>query len=299
MSSYFSQIASRSGQLSVAQVVPAINLATSQGSSFNEVQPFDGEVSRNAAQQDYNIPEQSLALEGRVKQLENNSLLTPTGPDYAEKSAVERKREKLHVEEQPTVPSYITRHVERATVLEKENQDSNHSYTRMPTERTNEAGKVDFNKSVQEFIDPEDNKNVFSITERANSDNEKAETKFQKSRQQQYNTLKPSVPFKQQISLEKQRIVEPTDRKVSTEIPKKTAERLSLVQPSQKQAESSMAANSKPNRHTPKLVIGKITVEVLPPEKPALPKIITRLIKNTPASEHSKPGKLSFGLGQL
>lgn len=50
---------------------------------------------------------------------------------------------------------------------------------------------------------------------------------------------------------------------------------------------------------TPKLVIGKITVEILPPAVPPPPKVVTRVVQPALTENHSKMSRLSFGLGQL
>lgn len=54
----------------------------------------------------------------------------------------------------------------------------------------------------------------------------------------------------------------------------------------------------KPNA-APKLVIGKITVEVVPPAAPVPQKIITRTVQTSSSASQPKNNRLSFGLGQL
>ncbi|MBK9225657.1 MAG: hypothetical protein IPL67_00980 [Ignavibacteria bacterium] len=57
--------------------------------------------------------------------------------------------------------------------------------------------------------------------------------------------------------------------------------------------------NNKTNQPTPKLVIGKITVEILPPVTPTPQKIFTRVVQSASKDSHSRSNKLIFGLGQL
>ena len=52
-------------------------------------------------------------------------------------------------------------------------------------------------------------------------------------------------------------------------------------------------------QETPKLVIGKIIVEIVPPVNPPPARSITRIVPSTQESGFSKSSKLSFGLGQL
>jgi hypothetical protein len=63
--------------------------------------------------------------------------------------------------------------------------------------------------------------------------------------------------------------------------------------------ENKMQSQNKFQHSIPKLVIGKIIVEILPPIKPLPPKTITRFAQPPSFSSHSNSNKLSFGLGQL
>lgn len=56
---------------------------------------------------------------------------------------------------------------------------------------------------------------------------------------------------------------------------------------------------NKTNQPVPKLVIGKIIVEILPPKLPAPQKVITRIVQSSAKETHTKSNKLIFGLGQL
>jgi len=56
---------------------------------------------------------------------------------------------------------------------------------------------------------------------------------------------------------------------------------------------------SKTNETAPKLIIGKIIVEILPPKLPVTQKVINRVVQSPSQNNHSKSNKLIFGLGQL
>jgi hypothetical protein len=56
---------------------------------------------------------------------------------------------------------------------------------------------------------------------------------------------------------------------------------------------------NKMNEAAPKIIIGKIKVEILPPKLPAPQKIITKVVQPTSKDSYSKSNKLIFGLGQL
>ncbi|MEO8148094.1 MAG: hypothetical protein ABI723_10675 [Bacteroidia bacterium] len=75
--------------------------------------------------------------------------------------------------------------------------------------------------------------------------------------------------------------------------------RLNPVQRSVQHSAPLPKINTKNNEPAPKLVIGKIIVEIVQPEKPAPPKVVNRIIQAPSALNSSKTNNLSFGLGQL
>jgi hypothetical protein len=81
---------------------------------------------------------------------------------------------------------------------------------------------------------------------------------------------------------------------------KQGSSQLQRIIPSNKDVEPKRRVHSSnTNQPAPKLVIGKITVEILPPKLPAPQKIITRVVQTPAKDNFSKSNKLSFGLGQL
>ena len=74
-------------------------------------------------------------------------------------------------------------------------------------------------------------------------------------------------------------------------------ERITPIQPDTEHTKPVQRINI--NQPAPKLVIGKIIVEILPPIKPAPQKVITRVVQSPANDHHSKSNKLIFGLGQL
>ncbi len=112
--------------------------------------------------------------------------------------------------------------------------------------------------------------------------------------------LRPTqaLPAPEETHLQKNKRLEPPAEKAHHHQPK-PKDKSTLLHPSPSLAESLATGNKKANKQGAKLVIGKITVEVLPAEKPASPKIVTRVLQGTPASQSSKHSKLGFGLGQL
>lgn len=62
---------------------------------------------------------------------------------------------------------------------------------------------------------------------------------------------------------------------------------------------SKLILNKGANQTSPKLVIGKITVEILPPVKTNTVKVIQQVVQPPARENFSKTNKLIFGLGQL
>jgi hypothetical protein len=95
-------------------------------------------------------------------------------------------------------------------------------------------------------------------------------------------------------------IIHPAVKSDSPKITNDIFNRLNLnyIIPAQLDPGESRPTNIRNNQVTPKLVIGKITVEILPPLAQQPPKIITRVVQAPSTENHSKTNRLSFGLGQ-
>lgn len=91
--------------------------------------------------------------------------------------------------------------------------------------------------------------------------------------------------------------VKPDSPKITNDIPNRL--NLKYIIPAQLAMGDNRPTNIRNNQVTPKLVIGKITVEILPPPPHQAPKIITRVVQAPSTENHSKINRLSFGLGQL
>ena len=63
--------------------------------------------------------------------------------------------------------------------------------------------------------------------------------------------------------------------------------------------ENDRPLRNKTNQSVPKLIIGKIIVEILPSKLPAPQKIITKVVQPPSKDSYSKSNKLIFGLRQL
>lgn len=76
--------------------------------------------------------------------------------------------------------------------------------------------------------------------------------------------------------------------------------RLERITPNQpEQMHKRLVQNSKKNETVPKLIIGKIIVEILPPKLPVTQRTLTKVVQSSSKDNYSKSNKLIFGLGQL
>lgn len=91
--------------------------------------------------------------------------------------------------------------------------------------------------------------------------------------------------------------VKPDSSKITNDIP--NILNLKYITPAQLAPGDNRPTNIRNNQVTPKLVIGKITVEIMPPPAQQASKIITRVVQAPSTENHSKINRLSFGLGQL
>ena len=74
---------------------------------------------------------------------------------------------------------------------------------------------------------------------------------------------------------------------------------IAQITPNMEVNENNQLIQNKKQLATPKLVIGKIIVEVLPPIATVPPKIITKVVSQTSMPISLKSNKLIFGLGQM
>jgi hypothetical protein len=199
--------------------------------------------------------------------------------------------------------SYFSKHIERGTA-EKENRTLNNK----TVEKLNfEIGEGTSNNILGNTGDKKNEyEQIFASKSVSKFLPEKKDTKKRTSKKTYKRSgdiiLSESFPSDKKKYSEK-KIIQPADKRDESEDKKITLSnnlRIERIAPNQPEQLSKIPVqNNKMNEATPKLIIGKITVEILPPKLPVPQKIITRVVQSSSKNSFSKANKLSFGLGQL
>lgn len=218
-------------------------------------------------------------------------------PNAAEKSSTERDESKQKSEEEIFPVKIEVRDSPSSHKIEiiepKKNIQLSYFSKHIERLNTNEKNSpvIDepLQQNIQDSIHFESNENVSSSAKKVISkmipdkeDNETQElNKKSESAEQKIDNLSPEVEQQKKIS------------------PVINSYELTRITPSQPILEKSVPLNNKSKQEKPRLVIGKIIVEVLPPEKQAPPRVVTKVVQQSSDNNNSKINKLSFGLGQL
>lgn len=178
------------------------------------------------------------------------------------------------------ITPYITRHVERMIVNEKSRNDK---IAFMSANAKNHAG---LSKKSEDY--PE-NLSVKNIQSNASEAKDGSFLNPLESAERMNDIRKRESNNNHKVKSEKTSLVKNT---IGPPI-------LPRINPVQAFADISSQARNRNNPPTPKLVIGKITVEILPPAAQPSTKIITRVVQSPSTENFSKMNRLNFGLGQL
>ncbi|MBK7110688.1 MAG: hypothetical protein WAU21_09430 [Chitinophagales bacterium] len=171
------------------------------------------------------------------------------------------------------VTSYLLKHIDRINDFENKDAAINNHYTSEEMKYEDSAKSLKKPKQPLGNLTPNSTKSILSEEDYSNS--------------KSYTEENPEFILPSQIqSLSSNKLISN----------KKGVERIV----------SNMGANKNKqlvhNRNqiaSPKLVIGKIIVEIISPKTISPPKIITRIVSQNAKPNSSKSNKLSFGLGQM
>ncbi len=274
MSNYLANIASRSSQSDSISVMP----------SYTELRDIQPQVSGFELFDETESPTESAKSPDNSihkEQVQDNPDMF--FPDYPQQqpSVFFHNSEEIKTENKNALP-YFTQHIERMIVEDRE----------FISEKTLQTGS-DANSNIK--TNGIDTVFVISKPPKAEPGNDPGVEKF-------------SVPDdftkvdnrSDRIKSEKKAILLPDVKSQSkgnlNEIKNSIRPaRLAPVEP----VRDSNPQVKKNNQAAPKLVIGKITVEIVPPVAQPAQKIITRVVQSPSNENHSKINRLSFGLGQL
>jgi hypothetical protein len=288
MSEYLINIAARNTGSNSNELLPSASLFNTAGTGMSE-----GLIEKNNTQD--NAIQNHFFQQGIVS-------AQPLTPQKAQLDDALNESEK-GLTQKNTENSYFSKHIERVAA-EKENEPLNNKTVETISFKIDEEASHKIvtntgdkqNENEQIFVD----KKVLKILP------EKKETKKQTSKKTnekpEDTSLNDSIHTDKIIYSEKQ-IIRPADKKDEIQNEKVTLSnnvRIERITPNQPEQLSKIPLqNNKMNEATPKLVIGKITVEILPPKLQTPQKIITKVVQSPSKDSYSKSNKLIFGLGQL
>ena len=274
MNRYLANIAARNTQDNTQSVIPA----TSAPAVFEEGLTA---VENNDVQQDVPVqknlaPVDPIQIQPLKKSEINDGLETP-------------------LPEKSTEISYITRHTERLSNLEAGNALQNNL---LETEEIKFAEPSKKIVAVAKPVNPNENEPTFINTTGLNALHKKKGGRKQTvnktaAKPGELNEVKkPIIEQKQFITPSITEI-----QRINNVIPNKIG--VQRIVPNLDGNANNRHIHNKKQQANPKLVIGKITVEILPPIATASPKTITKVVSQTSKPTSSKSNKLIFGLGQM
>jgi hypothetical protein len=269
MSNYLSYIAARNMESDQPLLAPARGFASAMGidpfqEALNPANDFTVSPQNDAPpQQNTILPRQKSEYgKNQVKPLLQNTAASNSGKSVQNKTI-------------ETSSSYITKYVDRLNF--------------------NENGEQQEPALVKNSVNPQEEKN--SVKTKIVSDNVEITggKRFEKKEFQNRKLEEIEAPF---VVSKKKSKIKPSPENISSEskIALANSSRATRMNPLQP---SFTPANTKNNNTKPKLVIGKITVEIIQANKPLPARVINRIVQSPPSSDNSKRSKFSFGLGQL
>lgn len=284
MSQYLSNIAARSAGNDTNALLPSMPVFNAADSAMAEDFSAENIIPGSAVQDQFVqqsiVPVQPIPLQ----QVQQATVL-----NAATTKEQERNRE----------PSYFSKHIKREEAVEENSPVKNNSpetisfKTDSPSQKTAvetvvENVTVKRNEYEQIFIHKTVSKNVTG----------KKETKEQTGEEKRDEVIETGQ-VDEIVPVKMQKTNPPVDKQKKNKLLPAISpvEQITPNQPDQLNKRS--VQNNKMNDAAPKLVIGKIIVEILPPALPVPQKVITRVVQSSSKDSFSKSNKLIFGLGQL
>lgn len=219
------------------------------------------------------------------------------------------------VQEKNIVHSYFSKHIDRVNVEQKERleiiqphetgsfkieEPSQEIAVKGSSEKSNGNETIFVDKIISNIIPGNqgrekqtdeivDSKHIETV-----QDDEIISVKKQIINPRETGLVDERISIKKQIN---NPLNEDKGHKINKLLPSKSS--IEHITPNQPRMENNRPVQNQIQQSTSKLVIGKITVEILPPKLPVPQKIITRVVQSSSKDSHSKSNKLTFGLGQM
>jgi hypothetical protein len=282
MSQYLSNIAGRSAGKNSMELMPAIPVYYGSESAIDQ-DLSEENILQDSSLQNQNVPQGILPVQPAAIQMVQQAFVL---------NNTEIKEPVKNIE-----PTYFSKHIER---VEGEVENSPVKNNRPAAIKYNV--EEPFQQSVQEhkevrlyenepgFI----SKKVSKIIPEIKGAENKKEFKTG-------DEITEAVQENETIPVFKPRINPLVKDKVQNKnLLKAGNSRIQRITPANKDKQPAGPVHrNHPNLPAPKLVIGKISVEILPPKLPVPQKVITRVVPSSSNDSHSKSNKLIFGLRQL
>lgn len=282
MSQYLSNIAGRSAGKNSMELLPANPVLYGNDSGFDQDLSEENNL-QDSSLQNQHVPQGILPVQPAAIQMVQQAFVL---------NNTEIKEPVKNIE-----PTYFSKHIER---VEGEVENS-------PVKNNRPAAIMDkveepFQQSVQEHIEVRHYENEHGVVgKKVSKIIPEIKGTEKKKEVLTGDEISEAVQDNETIPVFKPWINPLVKNKVQNEnILMPGISRIQRITPANKETEpKGLVHRNHPNQPVPKLVIGKITVEILPPKLPAPQKVITRVVPSSSNDSHSKSNKLSFGLRQL
>jgi hypothetical protein len=279
--------------------------ARSAGNAANDLLPSTPVFNATDAEPINDFAEENNLQDSVVQNqtVEQNIVQVQPVPLQKVQPAVILNRTEITEQQKNMETSYFSKHVERVEA-EAENSTVKTKPTEtvsfkieQPSEKTGAENAIGVENAIVKPVKKESafvNKTVSKIIPEKKAIKKQPEEK-------EVDNISETFRADETISVKKQKInpaVEDENQKKNKLLPTiLPIERITPNEPNQVNKIS--VQNKKMNEAAPKLVIGKIIVQMLPPKLPVPQKVITRVVQSSSKPGFSKSNKLSFGLGQL
>jgi hypothetical protein len=274
MNNYLSGIAARSIPDDNVSVMPSVAASPADAIDITEISADPG----NAPFDNVLAGKQQVQIHKGQPQPDPLRVLQPV---------VVNKIVETNVQEKNIVLPYITQHIDRLISNEKSNADAGTDQPAPGTRPDSTFEPGDTVTYVENIIPGKKDKVVTTGKRDIVPKDTAAES--------------PGIKEKDGEGIKKKTatVIQPSVKHQPGKKSDKVINRVTPVRitPSPPAAEKNNPVAASNKQAAPKLVIGKIVVEVLPP---VTPKVVTRIVQSTPHPvNHSKTNRHSFGLGQL
>lgn len=287
MSQYLINIASRNAEVKGNDMLPPSSASNSGILGIDEDSTNENYSQVNEVQYQFIQPNEDIFQEDIIKN--KPSKFDSNRPEFKETTEITENQKNFD-------PTYFSKYIERVGTQEKSIHLNNPSadFSRFETKKPYQKSAKNRVESRKNIDESEDVFNTFSkgIPEKNGTENRLDERFVQEFSEP--HQINPKPVEKNPVSP----ILEEPDRKEKKNLSDKLSDGNTIAM-EPKADDSRNVLRTITNEPSPKVVIGKIVIEILPPIKAPSEKIIQRVARTPSKDNFSKTNKLIFGLGQL